>query len=403
MTRTYESAVAHLSNDQLDQLISDYYAGKPIKDLLREYSVQCRPNFLHRAFPPVVLDDLKCPYCDVSMLEERPSRTSIDMGNFRAEIYCSQCGHREDEGCRCSNCIAAIELEKRLIEDARQDMVRAFCLRNQSHRRGHVAADELSLREAVGLLTLTRACTFMDELDSHGNAVLDTLINSTIPLAPGRDLGIALITQLKDAGLVSISDSSSPAAFKFQNDVLTAYIPAWVNWALTVDEPFHLLTQVEQLAAQQDRWPESWHRETGQLWREIALEECKEYFEHAATERGLPPAGALSTETMLRNLLNDYSVAQCYRIIYAGAQQTADFLVRKRCTKTHAANYMIGACQRWADRARTEGWEVSLYRRRFDLPRSALSHVLFDVFLAIGEEGFNTVPKSPASLKPVTN
>jgi hypothetical protein len=281
-------------------------------------------------------------------------------------------------------------------------MVKAFCRRIQVHRREHVAAEELSLREAVGLLTLTRACTFIDELDSLGNAVLDSLVNSTIPLAPGHDLGVALITQLKDAGLISISDSSSVTAFEFNNDVPTAYMPTWVNWAVTVDEPFHLLTQVEQLAAQQDRWPEPWHGETGHLWHELALEECKEYFAHAATERGLPPAGALSTETMLRNLLNDYSVAQCYRIIYAGAQQAADFLVRKRCTKTHAANYMIGACQRWADRARSEGWDVSLYRRRFDLPRSALSYVLFDVFLAIGGDGFSAVPKSLASLKPVT-
>lgn len=89
-----------------------------------------------------------------------------------------------------------------------------------------------------------------------------------------------------------------------------------------------------------------------------------------------------------------YSVAQCYRIIWAGAQQATDFLVRKRCNTKHAANFMIGECQRWADRARAEMWEVKPFKRNFNLPRSSISHVFFDVFLKIGEAGFNWVPGS---------
>lgn len=392
MTKTYKSAVAHLSKEQLAQLITDYYAGKPVDDLLRIYGVRCPANFLHKAFPAVVIDNLTCPYCGQPMHEERPSKSSAAKWFFSAKRSCPGCGHHQDAGCRCSNCVLAIERQVRLSEGARREMVRGFCRRIQVHRPGRVAVEELSIREAVALLTLTRACTFVDELDSQGSPVLDCLVSSTIPLTPGRELGQALIMQLMDAGLLSIADTSSIAAFKFQNDVLTAYIPTWVDWAVTVHEPFQFLTQLEQLAAHQESWPETWYEDAARLWHDVALEECKEYFSHAAKERGLPAAGAMSTETMLRNLLNDYSVAQCYRIIYAGAQQAADFLVRKRCTKTHAANYMIGACQRWADRARSEGWDVAQCRRRVDLPRSALSYVLFDVFLGIAEEGFTTVP-----------
>lgn len=72
--------------------------------------------------------------------------------------------------------------------------------------------------------------------------------------------------------------------------------------------------------------------------------------------------------------------------------QASDFLVRKRCTTRHAANYMIGECQRWADRAKAENWEVKPFKWNFDLPRSSISHVFFDVFLKIGEAGFTCVP-----------
>lgn len=53
---------------------------------------------------------------------------------------------------------------------------------------------------------------------------------------------------------------------------------------------------------------------------------------------------------------------------------------------------MIGECQRWADRARAENWEVKPFKRNFNLPRSSISHVFFDVFLKIGEDGFDCVP-----------
>jgi len=52
---------------------------------------------------------------------------------------------------------------------------------------------------------------------------------------------------------------------------------------------------------------------------------------------------------------------------------------------------MVGASQRWADRARAEGWEVIAFKRNFDLPRSMISYVLFDVLLRIGERGFTEV------------
>lgn len=123
----------------------------------------------------------------------------------------------------------------------------------------------------------------------------------------------------------------------------------------------------------------------------IALAECRQFYNHCADERGLEIKGDLAVNTMLANILRDYSVAQCYRIIWNGARSTADFMVREKPARSHAANYMIGACQRWADHARTAGWVVFPFKRNFNLPRSMISYVLFDVILRIGECGFTEI------------
>ena len=58
---------------------------------------------------------------------------------------------------------------------------------------------------------------------------------------------------------------------------------------------------------------------------------------------------------------------------------------------------MVGACQRYADNARTKGYTLIPFKRNFNLPRSMISYVLFDVILKIGERGF-TEPISLAAL-----
>ena len=392
MPQNFESAVAHLTPEQLNQLIAEYYAGKKINDLLSKYGVKCSGGNLYKAFPPEVCADSLCPYCDVPMHLDRSSRSALACSWRREDRHCPACGHRDNPDCSCRNCRAVIEMDRRKAVDTQRKLINAFCQSIQLTPRVRVSVAEMSLFEAVALLTLARACTILDKPDSNGNVVLGPLENATPPMAPGNEFAVDLVDQLMGFKLISIADSSSVGAFEYEEGKLAGYFNFRVNWALTVEEPLLLLEEIEKLAANPEKWPEAWHQDTSQLWRDIALEECKEYFACVAEERGFPPAGATSTEAMLKNILNDYSVGQCYRIIYMGAQHAADFLVRKQCTRMHAANYMIGATQRWADRARAEKWEVGHFRRRFNLPRSVLSHVFFDVFLGIGEKGFTEVP-----------
>jgi hypothetical protein len=189
--------------------------------------------------------------------------------------------------------------------------------------------------------------------------------------------------------VIAISEHSANGTIVLENGALN-YDYMRVCWIMPGNGPQNLIERIE-LAGLAGEWPEHWHSEAPELWLKLALAECRQYYDYCAKERGLRAQGDLAVNTMLSNILRDFSVAQCYRIIWSGAKNTADFMVRERPNHAHAANYMIGACQRWADHARTDGWTVVPFKRNFKLPRCMISYVLFDVILRIGECGFNEV------------
>lgn len=395
METQIDPKLSHLSESQIQTLIASYYSNEKIHALLREYQIDCIPNQLHSLFPAEIMHDQRCRYCDVPMVRKRPSRTSL---RYRELISsCAQCGHHQGKRpCHCEQCVAGERRNEQILREAKEEKILAFCQTSWPTDPHQPAAKKLDLRTAVALLALARTCLFVDRESSDKSPpsylTIESLANATIPFAPQGDLGRSLLDELRMQGLIGISELSVADAFTFEHGELCGYYPSKVRWLLTVEDPELLLVELSLLADDTSEWPSHWLMAVKDLWLEIALEECREYFRHVAEERGLPEAGEKSTEAMLKYLLQDYSVAQCYRIIWGGAQRAADFLVRKQCSRKHAANYMIGECQRWADRARAEKWEVKHYKRNFNLPRSSLSYVFFDLFLKIGEVGFDSVP-----------
>lgn len=387
--------IRHLAVAQIEALISRYYDGEHIDALLQEFQIDCHPSQLCKLFPPEVLPEKRCPYCEVAMVRERLSRTSARYS--RQERHCPSCGHRDEaRHCRCVRCQAdeQRESERRRSEQTRK--ILEYCRRTWPFVWPSPTARDLGLREAVALLALARTCPFDESSGTvhvgPDHAGLEARQHAPAPFAPQGQLGGELLHELREAGLLAISELSGAETFEFEGAEISGYYPNKVWWA-TLADPHQLLNDIEQTAYEPFSWPPHWASAVKGLWFDIALAECKEYYRHCAAERGLPESGATSTDAMLRNLLRDYSVSQCYRIIWAAARDTSDFLLRRKCTRSHAANYMIGVCQRWADRARADNWYVQRYKRILSLPRSSISHVLFDVFLKIGEAGFNDVPR----------
>jgi hypothetical protein len=218
---------------------------------------------------------------------------------------------------------------------------------------------------------------------------------SAVPLAPTKAYTSLLLEYLRQAGFISVSEHSEEGSIFYHSSQLN-FTPEKVCWSGDIDKNLKLVEDIEVLALT-GNWPEHWYGEVEGDWLSLALAECREFYDYCLNERNLHVRGDQAITDMLKNILRDFSVGQCYRIIWSGARNASDYLARNARNRIHAGNYMVGACQRWADTARTEGYEVKPFRRNFDLPRSMMSYVLFDVILKIGERGF-TEPIGLATL-----
>ena len=138
--------------------------------------------------------------------------------------------------------------------------------------------------------------------------------------------------------------------------------------------------------------PESAADQALSLWKELALHECLETFEHQGQLHRLQPPAGEKTIVTFQALLEDLSVAQVYNIVWSAARNAAAYYQRGGVTKQQASNSMVGGCRTRADKAKVEGWEIKPYGRNYERPRSELSHVLHDAFLKIGNLGFTARP-----------
>lgn len=243
---------------------------------------------------------------------------------------------------------------------------------------------ELSLKQAVYLLALYRACGGAEQ-----DLVLLPFGLTEQPFSPTPELLQPLFSLLR-AGLVRISRQSPPEAFTIEPSParVTAYSPPLLYWELAA-ETLDRIREIED-ACLTRRWPAAWREQAPDLAHELARHECVAYLRHLAEERGLPMTTGEKTFLMIDNALATYSVGQTYAFCWQGAKAAVDFRARKSVSALHAANTIVGSCQRSIDVARTKQWAVENYTRPSQVRRSHLSYVLYDAFLGFGDRAFTT-------------
>lgn len=372
-------AISHLNQQELDELMVGYLSGAKAIDLIRQFKIDTPSNQLRKLLPAKVLDQV-CSVCGAAMAQEVPKR--IGMKLLAGKVSCSTCGHEESHLCRCQHCGAEryrqdLEEKARLRAKIIDSIAKEFIKLHKNH-----ALTDISLEEAVAFLALIRCCS----IDVHH--ICGPLTESAVPYAPTAALRNFLLDLLRQAGLIAVSEQSEEWIIEFDGEQII-YDAQNVRW--TVPEDTQELIENIELAGLTGLWPEHWYDEAEPLWHKLSLSECRQFYDYSAKLRGLQAQGDSAVNTMLTNILRDCSVSQAYNVIWNGARAASDFLITKRPTRAHAANYMVGACQRWADRARAQGWQVVAFKRNFVLPRSMVSYVLFDVMLKIGERGFTDV------------
>ncbi|MCP4937442.1 MAG: hypothetical protein GY927_25330 [bacterium] len=389
MKSATEEKLAHLSDVQLNELIERYYNGSDtVADLIEEYQINVRTSGLVRLFPPIVHDNLSCPYCpQENLVSNRKSRTGATWS--QKKCYCPKCGHTEDAYCSCDNCSQLRQLHEQKCEDDKRTIISEnFPYPDISYPN----IEDLSFKDALYISTIVRHLVTED---------LDTVYpyeENNPPLAPTFEFTNEIVMHLRSKGFLAIRHSSPIDAFVFNDDFTdtSAYYPTRINWdflpCMTSNQKASYIKELTNFV-RDEKWPDDWNDDVDKEWNKIAKYECFEYIRYALQERSfnLDKFGEKS-HTVIETLLQSFPVSKVINLSWQTAKEITDLSVRKGIPKYRAKNVFIGSLERRAERCLADKWSIKDSHRDYNLPRTVVSSTLFDVFLELGDEAFTAIP-----------
>ena len=381
----------HLTMLQIESLMNKYYNGIKASDIIKEYNIDTTSSKLYTLFPPIICEDIICPVCNEPMYKERDSKSSYSWN--KKKPFCAICGHTDEIICKCNYCIAEREKVRKLNEERK---VRILQEKREKIKKVYdlnivpVNYSELNFREKVFLGALLRTSL------SEDMEVILPLNDVERELAPTIGYIKEILSYLIGRGVVSVDSNSSIDAFLDSNEEKDIEFPnvyyiTMVKYRINIvgDEDIkNILSKIINPKSFSDADKE----DALNIWKEIALEECIEYFEYQMKSVRFDFNIGEKTIAIFKDLLENFSVSQIYGIIYKSVANATKYYQESSVSKKQAANSVIGGCQRYAERAMINNWELAKYSRIKELPQSMISEFFFDRVIGVGSLGFNMPP-----------
>lgn len=381
----------HLTMLQIESLMNKYYNGVKASDIIKEYNIDTTSSKLYTLFPPIICEDIICPVCNEPMYKERDSKSSYSWN--KKKPFCAICGHTDEIICKCNYCIAEREKVRKLNEERK---VRILQEKREKIKKVYdlnivpVNYSELNFREKVFLGALLRT-SLSDDME-----VILPLNDAERELAPTIGYIKEILSYLIGRGVISVDSNSSIDAFLDSNEEKDIEFPnvyyiTMVKYRINIvgDEDIkNILSKIINPKSFSDADKE----DALNIWKEIALEECIEYFEYQMKSVRFDFNIGEKTIAIFKDLLENFSVSQIYGIIYKSVANATKYYQESSVSKKQAANSVIGGCQRYAERAMINNWELAKYSRIKELPQSMISEFFFDRVIGVGSLGFNMPP-----------
>ena len=381
----------HLTMLQIESLMNKYYNGVKASDIIKEYNIDTTSSKLYTLFPPIICEDIICPVCNEPMYKERDSKSSYSWN--KKKPFCAICGHTDEIICKCNYCIAEREKVRKLNEERK---VRILQEKREKIKKVYdlnivpVNYSELNFREKVFLGALLRTSL------SEDMEVILPLNDAERELAPTIGYIKEILSYLIGRGVVSVDSNSSIDAFLDSNEEKDIEFPnvyyiTMVKYRINIvgDEDIkNILSKIINPKSFSDADKE----DALNIWKEIALEECIEYFEYQMKSVRFDFNIGEKTIAIFKDLLENFSVSQIYGIIYKSVANATKYYQESSVSKKQAANSVIGGCQRYAERAMINNLELAKYSRIKELPQSMISEFFFDRVIGVGSLGFNMPP-----------
>lgn len=380
--------LAHLRPKQIIQLMDEYYAGVRVKKLIEDYKVNCRPNDLHKYFPPIVLDK-KCPICGENFLKKRPSKTEIEnQGNPYRKIeakkpYCPSCGHIDDDICECAACVEKRKEEQIKREAELEKMANEIKIGLEKSYTGKVSVDELGFKDRIYLASLLGY-----GLSDDANVIksLSECENSYSCLAEG-DMDERIVDYLLKRNIIIIDTSYLVYAFK-QGKVENKYM----RYKLNVEIDDNNIGALQGLMSPKiDFSDENNIVDAYNLWKEVAMNDCIAFLVNEMRKKKVEFCPVKKTEILIDSMLKHFSTLQVQYIIYKSIEEISGEDTKSKPKRGVFSDIVLSRMECWDSCMTYRESELPEYRDSKKLLNNNLHGVLFSKVLGLGDKGLRCV------------
>ena len=380
--------LAHLSPKQIIQLMDEYYAGVRVKKLIEDYKVNCRPNDLHKYFPPRVLDK-KCPICGENFLNKRLSKTEIEnQGNPYRKIeakkpYCPSCGHIDDEICECAACVEKRKKEQIKREAELEKMANEIKIELEKSYTGKVSVDELGFKDRIYLASLLGY-----GLSDDANVIksLSECENSYSCLAEG-DMDERIVDYLLKRNIIIIDTSYLVYAFK-QGKVENKYM----RYKLNVEIDDNNIGALQELMSPKiDFSDENNIVDAYNLWKEVAMNDCIAFLVNEMRKKKVEFCPVKKTYILIDSMLKHFSTLQVQYIIYKSIEEISGEDTKSKPKRGVFSDIVFRRMEYWDSSMTYRESELPEYRDSKKFLYNNLHGVLFSKVLGLGDKGLRCV------------
>lgn len=288
---------------------------------------------------------------------------------------------------RCDACTQAVRAHEQESKEHADKLIRER-LKLRWETRHPIDPCSLTLRDAVYLVTLYRHAVRDDGITI--TPLCQTSESMCGDRSRDRKEEIAILKRLYECRCIYINPRSPRGSIVPDANGGFHYYPLEVGWLVYNDHELGEVGLVDQVQAifQQVKWPGRWRIEARELWREVALKECLEFYSRQLPASGLPrgsgPGPALR-RTILA--LSDYfSIGQICGLIRYAAEDAAYGLGRARIPGASVVNWLVSIMESEAERAIEEGSILPSVARFPTSKQSMLSHVLLERAFGLSDE-----------------
>lgn len=392
--RGLDKRLQHLNKQQILELVERYYGNEKVNDLLKEYKIDTSNSNLIRILPGVWSSDL-CDYCQEQFIIPLASKSNdnpIDESNKK----CPNCNHNPNSYfCNCSNCkekrqrekLKEIERIEKLDQEKRMYLNRFLSEDNWEK----IKENELNAEDRLYLAVILKAGL------SENTMYIEPLKDSYNKLAPSRDFEVDIMKTLTGKDIIVPHKLSDIDSFNLEfkdgeeqlagvsHDIYGVFYRINIEPTdMDYDEMIkRLMYPPAELFSNEFCY---------EMWKKISFYESMNYLLFKMNEVGYSFNPGKKTYTVLEQLLESFSVAQIYNIIFRAVANSTSWYQSGKVTKLHAQNSVITSCETHGERAIAEKWDLKGYNRIRELPETLISQVLFNSIMEISTLGFYEKP-----------